>query len=217
MSPITTDTEEKRNSPELLAKKAPAYPDRTPMAQDELALLPDDGYRYEWWNGELRVSPSASCPHQRCLTKFCSYLAIYMTDNGHGEAFQEEDVDISAELTVRPDFVLILAEKVKQLPRSGAIPFVPDGVGEVILPGGEYCDQVEKKALYEQIGARWYFLLDNEARTLKLYTLEKDRGAASNAPTQGGRYGEPQIWQGDAIFTLDEFPGLKIPLEKVWF
>src|SRR5579883_1720545 len=150
----------------MFPNQPPRYPDKTPIAQEELQRLPDDGYRYEWWNGELRVSPGPSIPHQDCLLAICSFLRAYFRSAQNGCVVLGVDVNIPQQAIVCPDFLLLLGENAKKAPRSGAIPFVPDLAGEVISPTHKKRDRVEKRRVYQKLGVRYYILIDNEARTL---------------------------------------------------
>src|SRR5579883_2578410 len=72
----------------------PAYPDGTPIAQEAIATLPEDGYLYEWWNGVLHVTPSPTTAHQGCLGNFYTFLNFYLISVGAGKAFQDLDINI---------------------------------------------------------------------------------------------------------------------------
>src|SRR5579883_2622970 len=89
-------------------RRSPAYPDGTPIAQERLDALPEDGFRYEWWNGVLRVSPSASLPHQRCLLRFSSYWDMYFMNTQSGSIANDWNIEIPGRATFRPDFLLLL-------------------------------------------------------------------------------------------------------------
>src|SRR5579883_1492079 len=115
----------------------PRYPDQTPMSLEAVAALPDDGYRYEWWNGVLQVPPSPSPSHQDCLGLFYSHLLAYFLSTQSGRIILDIDIEIPGKALVRPDFVFFLGEKAKQVPRHRTVSFAPDGVGEILSPGGE--------------------------------------------------------------------------------
>jgi len=188
-----------------LNRSVPRYPDLTPLTQEEVELLPDDGYRYEWWEGRLRVSPAAAYLHNNTVFRFLLRLGAYLQAKGIGDVAEVTEIRIDGVATLIPDFVLLLGEKETKALEQPALLFAPDGVGEAISPHGEKRDRIEKKALYEKIGVRWYFVLDPSAHTLELYTLGPD-----------GRYGEPAIWKENEIVTLPDFSGLAIPLAQVW-
>jgi Uma2 family endonuclease len=58
---------------------------------------------------------------------------------------------------------------------------------------------------YESAGVLIYVIVDLKNRTLEVHRL------------QDGKYGKPEILQGDAIWQPDELPGLKLEVAKLWF
>jgi len=80
----------------------------------------------------------------------------------------------------------------------------PDIAVEVISPSGRGYDRVTKVRYYASIGVPEYWLVDPEAKTLERLVL------------QGDTYTIATTLQGDEELRPDSFPGLVIPLAKLW-
>ena len=75
---------------------------------------------------------------------------------------------------------------------------------ESISPGHEAHDRKTKRRWYAEAGIRHYWLLDGLAKTLECLVLE------------GAEYGTEQLARDDDEVRTSLFPGLVIPLRRVW-
>src|SRR5437763_15201976 len=83
----------------------------------DLDLLPDDGNRYELFDGELYVSRAPSLSHQRVLRNLTTLLNNFLEQNPVGEIFPTPGVIFDEYNAAIPDVVFLTAE---QLARLGA-------------------------------------------------------------------------------------------------
>src|ERR1051325_9290448 len=83
-------------------------PETTGRWTREMVLaLPDDGNRYELFDGELLVTPAPSWLHQRMVRAFYDRLAPYVRDHNLGEVLlSPADVPLDSEQVAQPDGVL---------------------------------------------------------------------------------------------------------------
>ena len=76
---------------------------------------------------------------------------------------------------------------------------------EVIFKGTAKADRVTKKQTYESAGVQIYVIVDLKKRALEVHSLRE------------GKYGKPELLQGDAVWQPKELPGLKIEQARLWF
>ena len=82
---------------------------------------------------------------------------------------------------------------------------VPFLVVEVLSRGTKKLDRNEKKAACAQAGVQLYILVDPDAQTMEVYSL------------QNAKYGAPQILKSGDVWQPEELAGLKLEVEKLWF
>src|SRR6266545_1515676 len=83
--------------------------------RDMVLALPDDGKRYELFDGELLVTPAPSWLHQRVVAAFFRRLDPYVRAHALGEVLlSPADVPLDGEQVAQPDLFVI--------PRSAARP-----------------------------------------------------------------------------------------------
>ena len=110
-----------------------------PVTADELLAMPDDGYRYEIIEGELRRMSPAGDEHGRIGMELAVPLGSYVKSGGLGKLYLAETGFLLATNpdTVRaPDIAFVCIERIKESPdvkgyRIGA----PDLAVEVVSPG----------------------------------------------------------------------------------
>jgi len=166
----------------------------------DLARLPDDGNRYEIFDGSLLVTPPPAIAHvvvQGRLTALLSAHApkhLLALDGGAGVNVRD-----GASYYV-PDIVVIHADA------PGGNGYALDAVDvvlavEVLSPGNRGRDLVLKRHDYAAAGIPDYWIVDREARTLTVLTL--DKGATVYREDVIVRAGTP--WQASRPFeiTLD--------------
>lgn len=142
----------------------------------DLDLLPDDGNRYELFDGELYVSRAPSLSHQRVLANLIILFGNYLKRNPVGEMFPTPGVIFDEYNAAIPDVVFLTAE---QLTRLGAKERIeeesPALTIEIVSPGKENArrDRVLKRQAYGKYGVREYWIADPEAHTLEIYRAEE--------------------------------------------
>lgn len=149
----------------------------TPMTYDELLQMPDDGKRYEIIAGELYVSPSPGWYHQRVLTRILAAIFRYLDDRGLPDTVFAApfDVKFSNHDVVQPDIVYIRPERVpvvrgQRAPVEGA----PDLAVEILSKSTRAHDERRKLALYAAFGVPEYWIIDIDARLIRVMLLFGD-------------------------------------------
>jgi Uma2 family endonuclease len=140
---------------------------------DDLFALPDDGKRYEIIAGELFDLPSPDLAHATAISNLIGILIPPVTRLGGlwrtgplGVCFPDAD-------PVLPDIIVLLPGG-RAHPIERGVLGPPDLIIEVLSPSTRNHDLLTKRALYGQAGVREYWIVDPEARTLTMLTLDRD-------------------------------------------
>ncbi len=175
-----------------------------PMTYHEYALLPQDRNRYEVLDGELYMTPSPAYIHQWIVISVGSILLEHVSTRKLGVVLTAPmDVLLSEANIVQPDILYVQAG---HAPARDArnITVAPDLIIEVLSPSSIEQDRETKKAVYARHGVSHYWIIDPESRTLEMYALS------------GAQYQLASEFRGDAAATSPLFPGLTIPLARLW-
>ncbi len=173
------------------------------MTAEEFMNLPECECKYELVDGVVFMSPSATPPHQRILTRIAHDIATYLDQNPIGEVYVEVDVNLGARhgrnVVYCPDVVYLRRERAEQSQEriSGA----PDLVVEVISFDSRQYDSITKKDDYERCGVTEYWLIDPLESKMTFYVRQGEKFAES-AP------------DGDT-FTSTAIPGFTLDLQRI--
>ena len=131
-------------------------PRSRPLTSDDLALLPDDGHRYELVDGTLVVSPAPSVEHQRVIGNL--YLLLRSTCPPDLEVFLGPiDVVLAEDTVMQPDLLVV---RRSDLTSSKNIPAVPVLAVEVASPSTRLVDRTLKRARLEAAGCPHFWIVD---------------------------------------------------------
>ncbi len=170
---------------------------------EDLLYTPDDGKRYEVLEGDLLVSPAPKVKHQR-IVKRLQGLLVRAEDAGHGEGFSAPlDVVLSMHDVVEPDLLFITTDRLGILTAEN-VQGAPDLVVEVISDGSRHRDVITKRHTYERYGVRFYWLVDPEEETVRVFEL-KDGG-----------YGDPRVLTAGQELGCALFPGITQDVGKLF-
>jgi Uma2 family endonuclease len=140
---------------------------------EDLFDLPDDGRRFEIIEGELYEMPSPTWVHATVIANLITMLLPLVTRLGGVWRTAPLDVFFSGANPVQPDIIVLLpGGEAHAIDRGVEGP--PDLLIEVLSPSNRNHDLLTKRALYGQAGVREYWLVDPEARTLTMLTLDRD-------------------------------------------
>ena len=169
-----------------------------------------DGQHVEWINGVVIQMPTVGPPHNR-LTRFSmrlleDYLVLSNTD---GEIFHDPMVMKTApNLPGRaPDVFVVLAHQ-KHLIQATEFAGAADLVIEIVSPGSQRADRVDKLREYEKGGVGEYWVIDHTRRDALFYQLNAQGVFDLTAPDENGVYHSrilPKLSISVAVF-WQEFP-----------
>jgi Uma2 family endonuclease len=177
---------------------------RIVLTYEDYAALPDDGRRYELFEGELAVTPAPSPDHQRALAGLNDLLRQYVRSSGLGEVlFAPLDVILSASTVVQPDLVYLAPDRAALVSQRG-IEGPPTLVVEVLSPSTTRADRATKRQLYARYGVPYYWIVDPAARTVEAYVLAGE-----------GYEQAAEAWGAEPA-RLPPFPDLALVAASIW-
>ena len=142
------------------------------VTYDDWLRTPDDGHRYEILGGEFYVSPPPNLLHQRISKNLFLKLSRHLEETATGEVFYAPvGVRLSDQDVVEPDLVVVLQENRHRI-GTQAIEGPPDLVVEILSPGTAGRDLGPKRTLFERGGVPEYWIVDPEAATVEVLSLQ---------------------------------------------
>ena len=162
---------------------------------EDLLYAPDNGKRYEVLEGDLIVSPSSNRKHQRAVHRLHAWLTTW-EDADRGQVYTAPfDVVLSQRDVVEPDLLFIAKDRLHILTDEN-VQGAPDLVVEVISEGSRRRDAITKRHIYEHYAVRFYWLVDPEEETVRVFEL------------RDGAYGEPIYLRAGQKLGCPLFPGI---------
>ncbi len=169
----------------------------------DLQRMPDDGNRYELYDGELHVVPSPVLLHQRIVGRLHLALHDYALSAG-GEVFVAPlDIVLTEYDVVEPDVIYFGPESARRLEPHSHVYFPPDLAVEVLSPSTARIDKGRKSVLLAKHRVPEYWLVDPQARTLEV-RIER-----------AGGYPDP-IVLNRGTYQSATLPGLTIDVEALF-
>jgi Uma2 family endonuclease len=140
---------------------------------EDLFSLPDDGRRYEIIEGELYEMPSPGSAHALVIAALIRLLIHLVESLGGRWCTAPIDVFMPGANPVQSDILVILPGGPAEIVPRG-IEGAPDLVMEVLSPSNRGRDLLTKRSLYARAGVREYWLVDPDARTIEILSLDRD-------------------------------------------
>ena len=159
----------------------------------DYAAMPDDGRRYELWDGELSLMPAPGLSHQGILRDLLGVLNEHVKRLGLGVVFPSQVDCILADTTVlQPDLAFIDSSR-RAILTERAIEGAPTLVVEILSPSTRRADRTVKAGLYARYGVPWYWLVDPGARTIEALALRDGAYELAGLVQRGGRGALPPL------------------------
>ena len=172
--------------------------------------------RYEIIEGVLTTMPAAYYDGNKRLKRLTNWVERYLRECGRSEEFVTQvDVILSDDRVVKVDAILMTPQDEQRQREEnrrrgrpdmeyGRILVPPNLIIESISEGHERHDRVLKRLWYAQSGVPNYWIFDTLSRSLECLSLEQ------------ATYRTDQLGQEQDEVRPSLFPGLVIPLAKVW-
>jgi Uma2 family endonuclease len=146
------------------------------MTEDELLRMPDDGYRYELVEGELRQMSPTGYEHGRCTSNLSMLLATHVRKHKLGDVLAAETGFVIARkadgrVTVRaPDVAFVARGRVPaDADTQKYLELAPDFVAETLSPSDTAVEVEEKIASWLTAGVRAALVVNPASRSVTLY------------------------------------------------
>jgi|SRR5689334_7348707 len=123
---------------------------------DDLARMPNDGFRYELFDGVLVVSPSPFMPHQRAARAL--FLLLHAACPPDLEVFFAPfDFQPTRKRSFQPDLLVV---HTTDLEEEAALTRPPVLNVEILSKGSRSLDRVFKREMYATSGVDNYWIFD---------------------------------------------------------
>ena len=155
----------------MAAMKA-AYP-RVSFA--DLEKWPEDGRRYELYDGEVYEVPSPLPLHQMVSAKLHLALADDVREHGGIVLYAPLDIVLTEYDVVQPDLLLFTRERAALVDARKVTRVPPDLAIEILSTSTEGNDRGRKMRLLARHGVREFWLVDPDAVTVEIYALTRDQ------------------------------------------
>jgi Uma2 family endonuclease len=140
----------------------------------EMQQWPDDGRRYELYDGEVWEMPSPALRHQIAARHTTRLLEDYAERAG-GLAVQSPfDIVFSEYDVLQPDVVFFVAERTSLLDLDAPTRYRPDLVVEVISPSTARNDRFRKLRMFARYEVPEYWIIDPVQHTVEMLTLNAE-------------------------------------------
>lgn len=144
---------------------------KPPISYADLQRMPDDGNRYELYDGELWVVPAPLLIHQIVIGRLHVALVEHVRRHGGAVFVAPLDIVLSEYNVVQPDVIYFAPESVRRLDPRQVVRFPPDAAFEVLSPSTARNDRGRKRQLMVRYGVPEYWILDPLAKTVELSRL----------------------------------------------
>ncbi len=159
---------------DLAIEVANLYPPQGEWTEEDYFSLPDTNRYVELSEGRLIMPPHPTNSHQVALQNFFLQLHNFVRNHKLGTVrIAPLPVRLWPGKIREPDIFFVSKEHSNRI--SEKVYGVPDLVVEVISPGTEKTDRVEKFSEYARAGVREYWLIDPGERNVEVYSLRGDR------------------------------------------
>jgi Uma2 family endonuclease len=169
---------------------------RPRISYADLERTPEDGHRYELYDGEVFVVPGPLPRHQVVQQLIAEVLRRYVTEHGGFAVDSPIDIVFGDYDVLQPDVVFFSAARAHLIDLDEVIRHPPDLCVEVLSPSTETNDRGRKLQMFARYGVGEYWIVDPGRRTVEIYRLE------------GTAYSLARTASAEDEVTSPEMPGL---------
>lgn len=152
-----------------MPKRQAAMAASTPATEADLMRMPDDGWKYELVDGEIRRVSPAGGRHGRVCTELLGRLNSHVKQHKLGYVFDSSTGFRLIGGNVRaPDVAFVSAGRLAAV-SEGYVPVAPDLAVEVLSPDARPRYVMEKVGEYLQAGVLLIWVIDPRSATAAAY------------------------------------------------
>jgi Uma2 family endonuclease len=168
--------------------------------EGDLRRMPDDEWKYELVDGEIRAEPRGGMRHSRVCVVLATCLGLHVEQAHLGSLFASNTGFRLPNGNVRaPDLSFLSSGRVSEIP-DGFAPLAPDLAVEVLAPHDRPRIVLDRVGDYLEAGSRLVWVIDPEAR----------RAATYRSATEARGLSAKDVLDGD-----DVVPGFRCTLADV--
>lgn len=198
--------------PDAISEGGSLFPmttkDRRQALYDDYLAVPEHR-RAEIIDGTLYVMPRPAPPHSNAVSVLGAELngAFQRGRGGPGGwwILHEPELHLVSLEPMAPDIAGWRAERMPALPNTAHFELAPDWVCEVLSKSTEWIDRFKKLPVYARHGVSNLWLVDPIAKTLEVYTLDRDQTVR-----------EVRVHEGDVRLRVAPFDAIEIDLAALW-
>ena len=178
----------------------------TGLSVEEFLALPETDGRYELVDGRLETLMAPRARHGYIAGQLLHFIVSALGENGDYYIGVEVEFRTRPRTVRRPDMLYISADRARDCidPETDIVVRAPDLVVEVLSPGEERRDAVDKLREYALVGVPHYWIIDPPRHRVSLYHLD------------GNEYVLEAEFSEDQTLSSSLFPGIGIPLVSLW-
>lgn len=185
-------------------RMAPVKVVRPRISYADLERAPEDGRRYELYDGEVYVVPAPLPRHQVVQQLILERLRAHAAAQGGFAVDSPIDIVFSQYDVLQPDVVYFGPARAHLVDLDRVITDRPDLCVEVISPSTRETDRGRKMQLFARYRVPEYWIADPSARAVEVYRLE------------GNAYVLATTASGDDRVTSPLLPGLAFDAASVF-
>jgi Uma2 family endonuclease len=141
----------------------------------DLERWPEDGRRYELYNGEVFEIPAPLLLHQFVLGRLFLALSAYVQVRGGSVFVAPLDIVLTDFDVVQPDVLLFTPEREHLLDMRKVTRHAPDLAIEILSRGTSRNDRGRKLRLFERHRVQEYWLVEPDGPSVEVYRLSGTR------------------------------------------
>jgi Uma2 family endonuclease len=183
---------------------APVKVVRPRISYADLERAPEDGRRYELYDGEVYVVPAPIPEHQIVQHAMTELLRRYVVEHGGFAIDAPIDVVFSENDVLQPDVVYFTGERSHLVDVKRPIRYAPDLCVEILSPSTRDTDRGRKMQMFARFRVPEYWIADPESRAIEIHRL------------RGDAYVLVETASGEAPVTSPLLPGLRFTSADVF-
>ena len=145
---------------------------RPRVSYADLERAPEDGRRYELYDGEVYVVPAPIPRHQRVQIRLVEWLDEYAESVGGFMVDAPIDIVFSEYDVLQPDVVFFGPARAHLVDLDRAIRHPPDLCVEILSPSTEATDRGRKLQMFARYGVPEYWIVDPVAQAIEVHRLD---------------------------------------------
>jgi Uma2 family endonuclease len=177
---------------------------RPRVSYADLERAPEDGRRYELYDGEVYVVPAPMPRHQRVQIRIVEWLDEYAASVGGFVVASPIDIVFSEYDVLQPDVVFFRPTRLHLIDLDRAIRHAPDLCVEILSPSTEATDRGRKLQMFARYGVPEYWIVDPVTEAIEVHRLE------------AGTYVLVQRAAGDDEVTSPVLPGAALRARSIF-